>query len=52
MKLDGRVPDLFMVSSMGLHSDQCMELIRDARRIDAATPADHRWRTARRLRAI
>src|SRR6478735_7515975 len=24
MKLDGRVPDLFMVSSMGLHSDQCM----------------------------
>lgn len=36
MKLDGRVPDLFMVSSMGLHSDQCMELIRDARRIDLA----------------
>ncbi|HSI35024.1 MAG TPA: radical SAM protein, partial [Tepidisphaeraceae bacterium] len=31
-----RVPDLFMVSSMGLHSDQCMELIRDARRIDPA----------------
>src|SRR5258706_554163 len=36
MKLDGRGPDLFMVSSMGLHSDQCMELIRDARRIDEA----------------
>src|SRR6476619_7147250 len=36
MRLDGRVPDLFMVSSMGLHSDQCMELIRDARRIDPA----------------
>src|SRR3954465_6188443 len=36
MKLDGRIPDLFMVSSMGLHSDQCMELIRDARRIDPA----------------
>src|SRR6266404_3003650 len=36
MKLDGRVPDLFMVSSMGLHSDQCMELIRDARQIDPA----------------
>src|SRR6266404_7535612 len=36
MKLDGRVPDLFMVSSMGLHSDQCMEMIRDARRIDPA----------------
>src|SRR5204863_2329818 len=34
MRVDGRVPDLFMVSSMGLHSDQCMELIRDARRID------------------
>src|SRR5258706_4413996 len=36
MQLDGRVPDLFMVSSMGLHSDQCMEMIRDARRIDPA----------------
>src|SRR4051812_48017901 len=34
MRLDGRVPDLFMVSSMGLHSERCMELIRDARRID------------------
>src|SRR4051812_31556038 len=30
MRLDGRVPDLFMVSSMGLHSDRCMDLIRDA----------------------
>src|SRR3977135_1402845 len=38
MQLDGRIPDLFMVSSMGLHSDQCMELIRDARRIDPAQP--------------
>lgn len=36
MRLDGRVPDLFMVSSMGLHSGRCMELIRDARRIDPA----------------
>src|SRR3954454_15009008 len=36
MRLDGRIPDLFMVSSMGLHSDRCMELIRDARRIDPA----------------
>ena len=36
MQLDGRIPDLFMVSSMGLHSEQCMELIRDARRIDPA----------------
>src|SRR5204862_5927399 len=34
MQLDGRVPDLFMVSSMGLHSERCMELIRDARRIE------------------
>src|SRR5947209_14102271 len=36
MALDGRVPDLFMVSSMGLHSGRCMELIRDAHRIGAA----------------
>ena len=36
MKLEGRIPDVFMVSSMGLHSDQCMEMIRDARRIDPA----------------
>jgi radical SAM superfamily enzyme YgiQ (UPF0313 family) len=36
MQLDGRVPDLFMVSSMGLHSQECMELIRDARRIEAS----------------
>src|SRR5207248_5608430 len=34
MQLDGRVPDLFMVSSMGLHSQECMDLIRDARRIE------------------
>jgi len=36
MQLDGRMPDLFMVSSMGLHSDQAMELIADARKIDAS----------------
>jgi len=36
MRLDGRIPDLFLVSSMGLHSQQCMALIRDARRIDAS----------------
>jgi radical SAM superfamily enzyme YgiQ (UPF0313 family) len=36
MRLDGKVPDLFMVSSMGLHSEPCMEMIRDAMRIDAA----------------
>src|SRR5579871_919716 len=26
MRLDGRVPDIFMVSSMLLHSGQCMEM--------------------------
>src|SRR5438105_8030424 len=36
MQLDGRIPDLFMASSMGLHSEQCMNLIRDAHRIDPA----------------
>src|SRR2546423_11735328 len=36
MSLDGRVPDLFMVSSMGMHSGRAMELMRDARRIDPA----------------
>jgi len=36
MLLDGRVPDVFMVSSMGLHSGRCMEMIHDARRLDPA----------------
>lgn len=36
MRLDGRIPDLFMVSSMQLHSAACQRLIRDACRIDAA----------------
>ncbi|MHC4984076.1 MAG: B12-binding domain-containing radical SAM protein, partial [Planctomycetota bacterium] len=36
MHLAGKIPDIFMVSSMGLHSQRCMELIRDARRIDPA----------------
>ena len=36
MQLDGRIPDVFMVSSMSLHSEECMELIRDAHRIDPA----------------
>ena len=36
MQLDGRTPDLFMVSSLSVHSEQCMELIRDTRRIDPA----------------
>src|SRR5258706_14916729 len=34
MRLDGRVPDLFIVSSMGLHSERCMGMIRDAQRIE------------------
>ncbi len=34
MKLDGRVPDLLIISSMQLHEDSCRELIRDAYRID------------------
>jgi radical SAM superfamily enzyme YgiQ (UPF0313 family) len=34
MQLDGRIPDLFMVSSMSLHSEKCMDLIRDAHLID------------------
>src|SRR5882757_1796130 len=36
MQLDGRIPDLFMVSSMSLHSEECLDLIRDAHRIDSA----------------
>ncbi|HEX8523498.1 MAG TPA: radical SAM protein [Tepidisphaeraceae bacterium] len=36
MQLDGRIPDLFMVSTMGMHSDCALELINDARRIDPA----------------
>src|SRR5688572_33054610 len=34
MRLDGRVPDVFMVSTMGMHSDRALDLIADARRID------------------
>lgn len=34
MRLDGRIPDIFMVSTMGMHSDRALDLIRDARRID------------------
>ena len=36
MQLDGRVPDVFMVSTMGMHSDRALDLIADARRIDPA----------------
>ena len=34
MRLDGRIPDLFMVSSMRIHLAQCKALIRDACRIE------------------
>ena len=34
MLIDGRIPDLFLVSTMGMHSDRAMEMIADARRID------------------
>jgi radical SAM superfamily enzyme YgiQ (UPF0313 family) len=36
MRLDGRVPDLFLVSSMLLHTTRSSELIADACRIDPA----------------
>ncbi len=36
MRLDGRVPDIFMVSSMQIHSAACRALIRDACTIDPA----------------
>ncbi len=36
MRLDGRIPDLFMVSSMAIHATQCDAMIRDACRIDPA----------------
>src|SRR5436853_1349235 len=34
MQLDGRVPDVFMISSMGRHSDRALEFIRDLRPLD------------------
>jgi len=36
MRLDGRIPDLFMVSSMQMHWEQAQAMIRDACRIDPA----------------
>jgi len=36
MRLDGRIPDIFMVSSLQVHAAQCEALIRDACRIDPA----------------
>ena len=34
MRLDGRMPDLFLVSSMHLHSAECDRLVREANRIE------------------
>jgi len=36
MRLDGRIPDLFMISSMQIHWAPCKALIQDACRIDPA----------------
>jgi hypothetical protein len=36
MRLDGKIPDLFMVSTMGMHSGRAKAMIADARRIDPA----------------
>ncbi|MBI2901188.1 MAG: radical SAM protein [Planctomycetes bacterium] len=36
MRLDGGLPDLFLISSLQLHSAECMKLIRDACRIEPA----------------
>jgi len=36
MRLDGRIPDIFMVSSMQIHTGPCKALIQDACRIDPA----------------
>ena len=33
MRLDGRIPDLFLLSTMGMHSGRAMELLSDARHI-------------------
>lgn len=34
MRVDGRLPDLFLVSSMHLHSSECDRLVREANRIE------------------
>ncbi len=34
MRLDGRIPDIFMVSSMHLHASECDRMIRQACKID------------------
>ena len=34
MRLDGRLPDLFLISSMSLHADACKRLIRNVSRLE------------------
>jgi radical SAM superfamily enzyme YgiQ (UPF0313 family) len=34
MRLDGRLPDLFLISSMSLHTAACKEMIRDIGRVE------------------
>ncbi|MEQ8791719.1 MAG: radical SAM protein [Pirellulaceae bacterium] len=34
MRLDGRIPDMFLVSSMHLHTAECRKLLQDVSRID------------------
>ena len=36
MRLDGRLPDLFLISSMSLHTAACKEMIRDICRVEPA----------------
>jgi radical SAM superfamily enzyme YgiQ (UPF0313 family) len=36
MQVDGRIPDIFMVSSMQIHTSCCKDLLRDVCRIDPA----------------
>jgi radical SAM superfamily enzyme YgiQ (UPF0313 family) len=36
MRVDGRIPDLFLVSSMHLHGEECDRLIREAQQIEPA----------------
>ena len=36
MRLDGRIPDIVMVPTTGMHQGQAMAMMRNARRIDAS----------------
>ena len=36
MRIDSRIPDLFLVSSMHLHSAECDRLVREANRMEPA----------------